>query len=216
MQKLFVLLAASVFMVSCSKESVRGSGSTITETRTVSAFSGVRLEGGGKATMVRGSQQKVEVKGYENLVPIYETFVSNGVLVLKFKNDYTIRNSNMEVSITVGDLSYASINGSGEMAISNFDGNSIEAEINGSGDIFTTNNRYITSRLIINGSGYIRGREITANRATARISGSGKIDLTCTDKIEATIQGSGNINYWGNPTEAVSEVSGSGSIKKMQ
>lgn len=203
-------------MISCRKESVRGSGSTITVSRTVPAFSGVRLEGEGKATIVRGTQQKVEVKGYENLVPIYETIVSNGVLVLKFKNDYTIRNSNMEVSITVDDLSYASINGSGEMAISNFDGNAIEAEINGSGELFSTNNRYIISRLIINGSGYIHGREIVANRATARISGSGKIDLTCTDKIEATIQGSGNINYWGNPAEAVTEINGSGSIKKMQ
>ncbi len=152
MQRILCFLVFSFLIAACSKESIRGSGSTLTESRTVPAFMGVRIEGSGKAVIVQGTQQSVEVKGYENLLPVYQTIVQNGVLVMKFKNNLNVRNSNMEVSITVAEISNVSINGSGEINLSNFNGNSIEAEINGSGDIYATNNVYATSRLLINGS----------------------------------------------------------------
>lgn len=213
--KLLCILLTIAALTSCTKETITGSGSTLTETRTVDPFTKVKLEGSGSVTVTQGTQQKVEVTGYENLLQIYETKVQNGLLILKFKNDYyNVHNSNISVNITVNDLATASINGSGKFAINNFNGSSLAADINGSGDIFTESCVYNKVVFKVNGSGYIRGQNVHAKEAEVEVNGSGKLDITCTEDLSATIHGSGQINYWGNPADVSVQISGSGSVKK--
>jgi len=214
MIKSIAVLFAAIFFTACTKDSIRGSGSTLTETRSVAPFTGVQLEGSGDVTVVQGAQQKVEVRGYENLLPIYETYVRNGTLVLRFQDDYNIRNNNISVNIVVPTLAGTGINGSGNFTIRNFNGTSLTTEINGSGDVYTENNTYDNAVLKVNGSGHIRGQQIHAGEADAQINGSGTIDIFCTQKLKATIHGSGEINYWGNPEGVSVDVSGSGSVRK--
>jgi hypothetical protein len=212
---LAVLIIGGVTITSCSKNAIRGSGTTLTENRTVSSFSAVQLEGSGNVNIVQGAQQKVEVTGFENLLPIYETSVQNGTLVLKFNSEYhNISNNNIMVNITIPALSRIGINGSGVYRIKNLQGSTFDAEINGSGDIFSENCSYNSAYLKVNGSGYLRAAGIASNVVEALISGSGKIDVTSSQKLKATISGSGEINYWGNPQDVTSEISGSGKVRK--
>lgn len=215
MKAIMLILSVALFFTSCKKTTIRGSGATITETRAVTAFTGVRVEGTGKVKIVHGLTQKVEVTGFENLVPIYETNVTNNILTVKFKNDYyNVRNNNVSVSIVIPFLRNATINGTGEISFSDFIGGTITTEINGSGDIHTHNNYYDDAVLKINGSGFIRGAGIKATNADVEVNGSGKIEITCTDKLKATIHGSGEITYWGTPTQVVTNISGSGKVKR--
>lgn len=212
----FIVFCLIAFVItSCSKNAIRGSGNTLTETRSVSGFTGVQVNGWCKVNIVQGVQQKVEVKGFENLLQIFETSVQNGTLVLQFRRDYyNIGNNNIMVDITVQDLSRIGINGSGEYRMKNFQGTSFTAEINGLGDIYSENCHYNSAFLKVNGSGYINAVAVITNEAEAQISGSGKIDVSSSQKLKASIQGSGEINYWGNPQTVTSEISGSGKIKK--
>ena len=162
-----------------------------------------------------GTQQKVEVTGYENLVPIYETYVTNGTLVVKFRNDYfNIRNSNIRVRIEVPQLSSTSLNGSGEITIRDFIGSNLSVTINGSGNIYSSNCSYNYLYAKVNGSGHLRATNISTNTSEAEISGSGTIDVTASQKLKARISGSGEINYYGNPAATDIQVSGSGHVRK--
>ena len=171
MKSMTVLLAA-IFFTACTKDSIRGSGSTLTETRSVDPFTGVQLKGSGNVTVVQGAQQKVEVAGYENLLPIYETYVQNGTLVLKFQDDYNIRNNNISVNITIPVLTATGINGSGKFTIKNFNGTSLTTEINGSGKIDITCSQ--TLKAAIHGSGEINywGSPVSVS---VDVSGSGSV-----------------------------------------
>lgn len=215
MKSLLIVFVFALVAVSCNKSSIRGSGNTITETRTVQAFTGVKAQGSITVDIRKGSQQKVEVKGYENLVPIFQTFISNGTLVLKFSNDYyNIRNNNITVFIETPDLQNAILDGSGTLSISNLTGSNLSASINGSGNINSLNCTYSSVRYNVNGSGNIRAAQITSANADVDINGSGGIDVFCTQKLKATIHGSGDINYWGNPTVVETDISGSGRVRK--
>lgn len=215
MKLIVTLLTVIVIVTSCNKNTISGYGSTKTETRTVSPFTGVQIEGSSSVTISQGAQQKLEVSGYENLLPIYETYVQNGTLVLKFKSDYyNVRNNNIRVSITAGDISKLGINGSGVFTIKNFNSNSLTALINGSGNINIENSIYNSASLKVNGSGEIRGQQLLAKQADVEINGSGTIDIHCTEKLNAAIHGSGEINYWGNPANVTVDVSGSGKVRK--
>jgi hypothetical protein len=210
------LFLALIALASCSKSSIRGSGQVVTETRTVPAFTAVRLEGSSSATLTKGTTILVEVSGYQNLVPIYETYVTNGTLVVKFRNDYyNIRNNNIKVSITVPSVERVSVNGSGDILIRNFSGTRLNADVNGSGAIEGQACLYDNANFEVNGSGDIRGRDIAAGTVEARISGSGKIEALSLVKLIARISGSGDIHYWGNPADVDVQISGSGkAIKK--
>ena len=69
-----------------------------------------------------------------------------------------------------------------------------------------------TSLVSIGGSGEFFGREPTATAAEVEISGSGAVDVSAVDRLDAVVSGSGDVVYWGRP--AVSEdVSGSGTVE---
>ena len=215
MKSIGILLMAVITMVACSKESIRGSGRTLTETRSVAPFTGVRQEGSANVNITYGTQQTVEITGYENLLPIYETNVQNETLVLKFRNDqYNVRNNNITVNITMPALSNIALNGSGEYRIKNFTGSNISAEINGSGEVYAENCVYDKTVFRVNGSGHIKAAQIESKESDVEINGSGNIDITCSEKLKAIIHGSGQVNYWGTPSVTV-DISGSGSVRKQ-
>lgn len=215
MKTIIIIAFVLALFNACSKEAIRGSGNTITETRTVDAFTGVRLEGSGKVNIIQGTTQNVQVTGYENLVPIYQTFVQNKTLVLKFRSDYyNVSNNNITVNIKLPALTKVAINGSGEYSIKNFTGANLAGEINGSGEIYFENCKYDKAVLKVNGSGSISAAQVEADEADAEINGSGKIDVRCLQSLKATIHGSGEINYWGSPANVTVQVSGSGRVVK--
>lgn len=212
---LLAILTSVMLLMSCGKTSIRGSGNTITETRNVVAFTGVQAQGTINVEVKKGAQQKVEVRGYENLVPVFETFVTNGTLVVKIKNEYyNIHNSNITVFIEVPDLQNISLDGSGDILLKDLIGTDLTASINGSGDLNASNCTYNNTAYRVNGSGNIRASQIASLVADAKIAGSGKIDVSCTQKLIARIDGSGEINYWGNPTVVETSISGSGHVRK--
>ena len=138
MKNILGLIAAGISIASCKKETITGSGNIKTETRTVAFFNKVQLNGSGTVTVNYAPNQKVDVEGYENLLPIYETYVSNQTLFLEFKNDYyRIKNNNIHVKIESPVLEGLAINGSGNGTVTgNFPAQTnLDLLINGSGTL---------------------------------------------------------------------------------
>ncbi len=215
MKQSILILVVTLLFTACRKESIRGGGAIGTEIRNIPSFNKVSLQGDGEIDILQGATQEVKVTGYENLLAIYETRVVNGTLILKFNEGfYSIRNNNLLVQVILPDVSGASINGSGNIRLQNFNGSSITAEINGSGKIQGTACKFNEAVYRINGSGNISARGIEAKVAEANISGSGYLNLTCIDRLNAKISGSGTLDYYGNPPITVVEVSGSGRVTK--
>ena len=212
---LVILISATAFFSSCSKETVRGGGAIRTETRSLPAFTNIELGGSGDATINYGVASNVTVTGYENLLPIYETKVIGSTLYLQYKPDvYNVKNDNVKVSVTLPALAGLRVNGAGKIAAKNFVNTNLTASINGSGYIFIGDSQYGTAKYDINGSGEIKAATTIALDAEAYISGSGNINLNVSNKLKASISGSGNINYWGNPATTDTQVTGSGKINK--
>jgi predicted small secreted protein len=209
-------LALVFTAASCRKNTLRGEGDTITDKRTVSQFETVETDGSTDVTIYAANENKVEVTGYENLVPAYESNVSGGKLKLKFKDKYiNVRNSNIHVTVYTTHMNDLRLNGSGNITVgSDLSSSSMSAEINGSGNITIGKNKFENFTCKVNGSGEIKARNAEAENVEARISGSGNIEVTATRKINVNISGSGNVDYWGDAVPGTINISGSGNIKK--
>ena len=211
-----LMASASILFSSCYKNSIKGEGSVLSDTRQLSSFNAVYANGDADVEIHSSATNKVIVTGYQNLVPAYKTKVRDGRLTLEFEDHYwNVRNNNIKVDVYATELTSVQINGSGDVYVgADIGGRYMDADVNGSGNITLSSNNYEDMNLKVNGSGDIDAQAARAANADARISGSGNIKLTVHQYLDAHITGSGNIDYWGDPERVDTEVSGSGKIRK--
>lgn len=210
-----VALATSFFSLpSCSRETLRGQGPTITESRVLPAFTQVETAGTTTIRMVYGATQKVETKAYANLLPFLETSVSNGVLRIGYKTNTLIQNDNSEVTITIPSLSaIRSFGTSSIQATGNFNSPNLEIRVSGTGEIQLQDMQALMTRVISTGTGRIRAYGLQTGKADIQQSGTGNTEITVMEELKAHLSGTGNIYYKGNPRLDV-RIVGTGNIVK--
>jgi len=208
-----VSVSSTFLFASCTKESISGNGSTITETRSISNFTAVSASGSTNVYITQGATFKVEVKGYSNLLPYYETKLSSGILQLGYKQDVNVKNDNTEVFITMPALTGIQLTGSGNIdATGNFTGNmDFNARLSGSGNISIEQGSAQNFYSKIEGSGNINALNFVASKAEATIDGSGNTEVTASTQLKVKITGSGNVYYRGTPV-ITTQISGSGVV----
>lgn len=234
MKKICLLPIAFTFLISCNyRETVRGNGNVTTESRTVSNFKDIQLRGSMNVHLIKGGDHAVEIQGEENIIPYIETYVNDGKLIVKYTDDVNI-NTRRDVTVTVtlpelqevditgsGDITGETkftgndeielgITGSGNMRL-NLDAPAIEAKITGSGDIYLSGNTR-DIKCSTTGSGKIDATELKAENAVVKTFGSGNIHVFASVKLDATVNGSGDITYKGGGSVS-SKIHGSGSVK---
>ncbi|MDZ7877663.1 MAG: head GIN domain-containing protein [Saprospiraceae bacterium] len=220
MKKLFALpILIALFAVSltgCLKESITGSGTIVTENRTISSpFSEIRVEGSMNVLVKQGDTVKVVAKDYANILPYLDIRVISNVLVISYENNAQISNSAGEVTVTLPKLIGVELVGSGNIStINNFNFTDLSLNTSGSGNLSFAGTCK-TLNALISGSGDIRAYGLPTETIRASISGSGNMQLNVSRALNATILGSGNIIYKGNPTTLTISVSGSGSVRKF-
>ena len=215
--KTHLLLLAIVVtaLTACNKEIIRGSGNEITEERSVNNFTRVRAEGSTMVFITQGTAFKVQVKGYENLLPYFETTVNNGTLQLGFMNNLAISNNNIQVIITMPVVESLSLSGSGVIMVSGIFPTTANMDIRilGSGDISFENGSAANLTTNISGSGDIKAFGFVTLKANTTTSGSGDTEISVTTELNAKIDGSGNVYYKGTPV-VTSQIAGSGVVAK--
>lgn len=219
MKCMYSILLGSVMLLSaCSKDRITGSGTIATETRNTTAFNSVSVSGSNNVYITKGTSLKVEVNGYANLLPYFETNVINNELRLGFRSNTNIRNDNIKVYLTMPDeIGFLNVQGSGNISTAgNFTNvNSIDLLINGSGNIDFEQGTAPKATLIVTGSGNVNALGLSAKEVAATINGSGNTRVTTTEKLDAAITGSGNIYYKGSPATVNTTIAGSGKVIKL-
>jgi hypothetical protein len=231
---LFSTLIVLLFTACNDDDSYTGEGPIVTEELTLADFSAIEAIGSMDIIISKGAEQKVEVTGHANIIDRLETSVSNGVWKIKLK-DGSYKNADLSFNIVIPDLNAASIEGSGDIDINDFtstdnvflgiigsgdiqlDGNmgckNLDIEIEGSGNV-KANSEFTDLEnldLEIIGSGSFDGFPIEADQVVINIVGSADCSITATTGLKVVIDGSGTVNYKGNPT-IDSNIEGSGKI----
>lgn len=232
----FALLALVVAVSLSSCKKIKGKGELVTESRSVTGYSGIELNMEGTVNFTPGTDYTLAVEAQENLLPYIETFVDGGHLVIRQKPGTTFGDHEpITVTVTAPNASGCWISGSGNInVLGQWTGTAVEAGISGSGNIYiqdvdVTNLKVRISGsgnleavsgyadnedLGISGSGNIDLSEVIADYTDATISGSGNIYIQVITQLDATISGSGSIYYLGQPAVNVN-ISGSGKVIKL-
>lgn len=189
---------------------VKGSGKSATDVRSVRDFKGIVVEGATDVVATVGSDFKVVVEGDDNIVPIIETRVEDGRLVISSEQSYSSKLP-IKVTVTAPDLDEISVRGSANATVEGVSAKTFSASIAGSGDVRVSGTADAVEASIA-GSGDMNLAELRAKSADVSISGSGDIALFASERLDASIAGSGDIEYAGNPGKVERSVVGSGEI----
>lgn len=204
-----------LFSVACMKDRLTADGNVITETRNLKSFNGIYTSGAEEVHVVYGNEYKVQIKGSSNLIPKYESEVTNGKLYLNYKR-VNVKNSDIEITVTLPKLKTVSLSGSAKIDI--FGGfpltDLLEIDVSGSGNILLKETLVAeVADVKISGSGDVDFIRLNCSSAKVKISGSGDVSLSVAGHLKAKISGSGNVYYSGNP-EIDTDISGSGKVIK--
>jgi hypothetical protein len=215
-----MLLLPIAFVFGACK-TVKGSGTVVKERRDVSGFDGIALAGSGAVIVTQGDEESLVIEAEDNLIPLIETKVEDGILEIGTKDDNVTLAPTEPMVFHVGIKLFNSVSlagsgrlesdgvktghlqvdlaGSGKVEISNLDAERVTVDIGGSGKAVlagTTGSQTVN----IAGSGSHDTPGLESRSATVNISGSGKAVVWAKDDLDVNLTGSGKVEYFGEPT----------------
>lgn len=212
---------------------IKGSGTVVEKTRSVAAFSKLRLEGPLDLRLAQAGSDAVRIAADDNVEPLIETQVEGDTLVLRLQRGagFTTRHAPV-VWVDSKNLQAVTVNGSGDVSMERFKGDRLSLELIGSGDlrIGLLEVRELTASLsgsgdlqvagradiqswTLNGSGDVDARSLSGRTIKAQLNGSGDLDLGVSENLDASLRGSGDLSYAGRP-QLRQSLSGSGDISR--
>jgi hypothetical protein len=233
---LFILFIASLAS-SCEFYCTEGNGIVKTEQRIVAEFNGVENSTAFDVDITIDSIFSVEVVADENLLSLINTSVRDGILSISMDNDQCIsENYSVRIDIRMPTLDFVELNGSGNIDAFGFSSTAFEVRNSGSGDINLTNISVVQNVEIylsgsgevsmsgkaregeyhLSGSGDISARDMRVDNCYVLNTGSGDIECYAYLLLDAELDGSGDIMYYGNPDEIITDDNGSGEIRQMK
>lgn len=230
MKKIKVLALVGLSLTSCHDLIDGTAGAVISEDRTEPLFHSINMEGNVDVFIYYDTVSSVRVEAGENLIDYIETSVIGDELYIYEAPNNVVNAKPIRVYLTMDSLENVHMEGSGDLDVNdmnadhlnvlsigsgdaNFeiDATSINYENTGSGNVRFTGT-VNTLNVFLEGSGDYKGKYMYSNDANVEIEGSGDAFVHATNSLIATISGSGDIVYYGNPSSVTTSVTGSGNV----
>jgi hypothetical protein len=208
--------------------------------RHLSGFNAVNIAGPYDVYITQGSAESVKVEAPSDMMSKILTEVNGGVLKIYSRHEYWNwgflwgHHTKIRVFVTIKDVNGIHISGSGDAYFKNgitagalklsVSGSgdmtgrlitkTLECNISGSGDM-RLSGRADNSTVSVTGSGDFSARDLFTLNSSVRVAGSGDAKINASQRVDASVSGSGDIHYTGGAKSISSHKSGSGDISRF-
>ncbi|MBE9519342.1 MAG: DUF2807 domain-containing protein [Bacteroidetes bacterium] len=195
LKNIALALLAGLVLTGCDSienQTINGTGDVESMEVELPAFEGVNVTGTCNVEIQIGESQSVEFYAQSEVLDVMSYEVSDGILQIGFKPDYTVNTSEeIRAEITIPSVYFAGITGAADFELSGAKQDVLDI--------------YIT------GTGNVDAFDMVVDDCNIQISGVGNCQVHVIDNLDIVISGVGNIRYRGNPT-VTTDVSGVGDI----
>ena len=206
-----VTAMGGVSRVSVNEGCVSGSGKRKVEKRKVSSFNKIDIDGVFDVKIELQKKQGVEIIGDDNILPYIVTKSSGDTLVITSSKSICPSLS-LQVNISQENIEKLDADGSNDINISRIKNKSFLLNLNGAGDV-RASGKTGEFTVKISGSGSLRARDLHAENAGISVVGAGDAEVYAAGKLDASIDGAGDIVYFGAPKKVSKRVTGIGDIE---
>ena len=183
------------------------------QTRTVPAFKSINNKGAFSLVIEVGKTQSVVVKGDDKFISKITTEVVGDELMVAYREKNSIKISeDTQVVITVPELVKFKMEGVGPTVINNVAGPRFEVSYEGVGSLIVKGKTQML-KLKVQGVGMVDTKGLIAETADVNLEGVGSVKVYASERLKASVQGIGSLNYYGNPRSISKTVEGIGSMR---
>ncbi len=206
------LLLFTVALTACKVGGVKGKGEYIGETRELESFDKIEISGGYTVKIVIGEGSSIEIEAEENLLKLIRTRVMGNTLKIDSKKDLNPRRE-IELRIYTEELTDIEIAGSSNLDVINIDcdhftldlAGAANADLSGKAEKFT---------LSMAGAGNVNSKELICDHVRAELAGACNAVVYADESLKAEVAGVGNLDYYGDPADVDTDISGVGKIER--
>jgi UPF0288 family protein (methanogenesis marker protein 3) len=214
MKKFAALLILLVFAAGCHhgmRSQIKGSGKRVSQKREVSAFTAISTEGAFTIEVTCQKDLSLEVEGDDNILDFVTAEVSNNVLRLRNKKDYSVSEP-VTFKISVPNLEGLTVLGAGKVDIKGINNDKFEIDSSGAPSISVAGTTKVID-IDTTGAGKIDTHNLHAARAVVDSRGVSKVDLDVSDQLDVKIAGPSQVTYKGDPVVNKS-INGPGKVER--
>jgi hypothetical protein len=213
----WVILATC--LLGCGSQ-VRGSGVSKTEIRELAGFNHVTLHGAhgeGTAHISIGTPQLVEIATDDNLLPLIETQIEDGRLVIRPKQAIRPK-ARLVVKIRAARLHGVALAGGATAEVADVTGKGFDVAITGGGTMTVAGRTELLS-VKVEGNGEVKATGLQASNARVSIVGGGEVAVQATeelagpDRVDIDIRGNGTTTVAGRVEGLAVRIEGYGVVK---
>ena len=228
----FLIAFAGISLLSACDKHRFSSGPYTTEYRALdSDFQELIIDGSMNVEIVQSVDFDVKIEAGERRIGHIKTDVSNGKLRVYEEDNRVVRDKSVRVVVNKAYFEKIELNGSGELFGDGIVANDLELQLDGSGDVdlwfdalenlelelegsgdIKLRGDAQSLNIELDGSGDIEAKGLHADEVEIYLIGSGDIETTALDVLNVSINGSGNVHYWGNPLDVDYSITGSGEL----
>ena len=182
-----------------SGTTIIGSGNVVTESRTVSGFSGISLHGVARITIEQTGEEALTITAEDNVLPVLLSSVSNGRLIIGPEENVNFETqAEILYHVHVKNLSSIEINGVIHADAIGLDTDNLDVDIRGVSYLMASGRASLQDVFLAGVSTY-QAQALASAGIT--IDGEGVINATVqvSDSLTVLACGVGNINYIGTP-----------------
>ncbi|MCF8473150.1 MAG: DUF2807 domain-containing protein [Emcibacter sp.] len=175
----------------------------ITESRDLSSFDRIRVNGALEVDVKAGQDFSVTLKGNQKEIAKMTMRVEDHTLIIESDEDndvITIFDPDIHMTITMPEFKGLEMNGMGSINIKNVNSKKVVLGVNGTSDIEVSGS---CTELAVhsNGASNIKARNLKCDHTKIKINGIGNVDTYGSKSADLQINGIGKIDLYGNPQE---------------
>jgi hypothetical protein len=214
---------------------ISGSGVAKDETRPIEAFHALDAQNALHVTVAvtQGAKPSLKISGDDNLVPLVESVVLDGKLILRIKENTNIRPKlKLLAEVVTDQLDRVEASGATDVKVTG--GSKVEqftAEASGAARLsvagLQTPKAVATaagaSRLVLagtaeslkvdaSGAGQVEAESLKVDDAVVSISGAATVDLRASKSVAGDVSGAAQLNLHGKPARKSVSTSGAGGV----
>jgi len=191
---------------------VAGAGGIVAEARAMPYFTELHVGGAYDVQVMAGSTPDVTLYTDASLLPYIETAITKNTLSIGTQRGTTLQPSRPpRLDIFTWRLADLTATGTGTLAASQISGDAFTARFGGAGRATLSGAvRHLT--IDVTGVADVDARRLPAELVDVVIAGVGQVAVDARDQLTATISGTGQVSYAGQPREIIQHITGSGEI----
>lgn len=183
------------------------------QVRAAAPFTSINVQGPISVTVDAGTaQQSLRVRGSDKFLNTVTSEVVNGELRIRMRDkNFNTNHEDQRILISMPQLRAFNAEGAGEIKLNNVQGERLDVNYRGAGSMEITG-KVNTFAMTAEGVGEVDTKALIANNADIRFRGIGDVKVYAKDKLDVSVQGMGNLSYYGKPRTVNKSVAGLGSV----